>query len=87
MESEAKIITLYLSQEMYEQVEEFADLMEVSESEVIQEALKQYIAYGKRWQQIRKRGEETAKKFGVKNEDDVDRLIHEFRREKSKCRK
>ncbi|MDI6791777.1 MAG: hypothetical protein QME81_02755 [bacterium] len=30
---------------------------------------------------IRKWGEETAKKFNIKTEEDVDRIIHEFREE------
>jgi len=86
MEIETRTISVSLSKELYEQMEEFTDLMEISESDLLAEALRQYIASEKRWQNIRKRGEETAKAFGIKNEDDVDKIIHDFRREKSEYR-
>jgi len=85
MARKTKIINLSLPQETYVQVEELADRMEVSRSEVLREALKQYVASERRWQQIRKWGEETAKRMGIEDEDDVDRIIHEFRQEKSRC--
>ena len=59
--------------------------MHLGEVNKKRESLKQYIASERRWQSIRKRGEETAKAFGIRNEEDVDRLIHNFRREKSEC--
>lgn len=31
-----------------------------------------------RWQRIYKRGEETAKKFKITSEEDIDRLLHEI---------
>jgi tRNA-specific 2-thiouridylase len=37
----------------------------------------------RRWQQIRQWGEETRRKSGIRNEDDVDRIVHESRQEKS----
>lgn len=30
-----------------------------------------------RWQRIYKRGEETAKRFGITSEEDIDRILHE----------
>lgn len=54
-----------------------------SRSEVLRETLKQYVASERRWQRIREWGEKTAKRLGIKNEDDVERLIHEYRKEKS----
>jgi predicted transcriptional regulator len=85
MEIETKMVSVSLPKDVYEQMEEFAIMVKASESDIMSEALKQYMASEKRWQNIRKRGEETAKAFGIKNEDDVDKLIHDFRREKSKC--
>jgi CopG family transcriptional regulator/antitoxin EndoAI len=80
-----KIVNLSLPYETYKQVEELADRMEVSKSELLREALKQYVASERRWQQIRRWGEETAKRLSIKDEDDVDRIIHEFRQEKPRC--
>ena len=58
--------------------------MEISKSEILREALKRYVASEKRWQQIRKRGAETAKSMSIKDEDDVDRVIHELRQERAR---
>jgi predicted transcriptional regulator len=86
MEIETKIVSVSLPKDIYEQMEEFANMMKASESDIMSEARKQYMASEKRWQHIRRRGEETAKAFGIKNEDDVDKIIHDFRREKSEYR-
>jgi len=85
MARKTKIVNLSLPQETYKQVEELADQMEISKSELLREALKQYVASERRWQQIRRWGEETAKRLNIKDEDDVDRVIHELRQEKSRC--
>ena len=87
MARKTKIVNLSLPYETYKQVEELANRMEVSKSELLREALKQYVASERRWQQIRKWGEEAAKKSSIKDEDDVNRIIHEFREEKSRCEK
>lgn len=39
-----------------------------------------YIASEKRWQRIRKWGEEARKKLGI-DESNIDNLIHEFRKD------
>ena len=33
------------------------------------------------WQKLRKLGEEMRKKFNITSEDDIDRMIHEYREE------
>ena len=80
MSRRTRIVNLSLPLEIYEKVEKLADLKGVSKSEILREALKRYIASEIRWLQIRKWGEETAEKLGIKDED-VDRLIHELREE------
>jgi len=35
------------------------------------------VAEDQRWQRLFKKGEETARKFGITSEDDVDRILHE----------
>jgi len=84
MERKIIAVSFSLSQETYEQVVELAGRMKISESEVLREALKQYVASERRWQQIRRWGEETTKRLDIKDEDDVDLMIHEFRQEKSR---
>ena len=81
-----KIVNFSLPPEIYKQVEELAKQKETSKSQVLREALKQYVASEKRWQQIRKWGEETTKRLGIKDEDDVERIIDEYRQEKSRTK-
>jgi predicted transcriptional regulator len=85
MARKTKIAKLSLPQDIYVQLEELADQMGISKSEFLRKALKQYVASEMRWQRIRKWGEETAKRMNIKDEDDVDRIIHEFRRERARC--
>jgi CopG family transcriptional regulator/antitoxin EndoAI len=86
MKRTTKIVNFSLPPEIYKQVEELAKQKETSRSQILREALKRYVASERRWQQIRKWGEESAKRLGIKNEDDVDRIIHEFREEKSRSK-
>ncbi len=39
----------------------------------------QYLRSHEIWEQIFERGAKWAKELGIKNEEDVDRLIHEYR--------
>ena len=81
-----KIVNFSLPPEIYKEVEELAKQKETSRSQVLREALKQYVASERRWQQLRKWGEETTKRLGIKDEDDVERIIHEYREEKSRSK-
>ena len=81
MPRRTKIVNLSLPPEIYEEVKRLAELKGTSKSEILREALKRYIASEARWLRIRRWGEETALKLGIKDEDDVDRLIHEMREE------
>jgi len=81
-----KIVNFPLPSEIYKQVEELAKQKETSRSQVLREVLKQYVASEKRWQQIRKWGEETTKRLGSKDENDVERIIDEYREEKSRTK-
>lgn len=79
-----KIVNFSLPPEIYKEVEDLARQRETSRSQVLREALKQYVASERRWQQLRKWGQETTKRLGIKDEDDVERIIHEYREEKSR---
>jgi len=81
-----KIVNFSLPPEIYKEVEELARQRETSRSQVLREALKQYVASERRWQQLREWGQETTKRLGIKDEDDVERIIHEYREEKSKSK-
>ena len=84
MPRKTKIVNMSLQPEMYEEVDELARQRGASRSEILREALKQYIASEKRWQQIRRWGEESAQKLGIKDERDVERVREEYWKE---CRR
>ena len=84
MPRRSKIVNMSLPPELLLQVEEMARQRGVSKSHILREALKDYIASERRWERIRRWGEESARSLRIKDEEDVDRLIHEFRRE-SRC--
>ncbi|MBU4314528.1 MAG: ribbon-helix-helix protein, CopG family [Actinobacteria bacterium] len=81
-----KIVNFSLPPDIYEDVNELAKQTQTSRSQILREALKQYVVSERRWQQIRKWGEETARKLKIKNEDDVERIIHEHREEKARIK-
>ena len=85
MPRSTKIVNLSLPLRIYQEVEALARLLEVSKSKLLRDALRQYVASERRWQRLRQWGDETAERLDIKDEDDVDRLIHEFREESSGC--
>jgi metal-responsive CopG/Arc/MetJ family transcriptional regulator len=65
--------------ETLKHTQEIAQVEKKSRSEVVSEALEKYYVM-KQWEVLQKIGARQAKRLGVRSEDDVDRLIHEFRR-------
>jgi len=84
MARHTKIINLSLPSSVYDDVDELARQKGVSRSHLLREALKQYVASDKRWRQIYERGAESATQLGVRDEAEIDRLVHEYRAEQSK---
>jgi len=81
MSRQTKTISMSLPKELYVRVDQMARQRGVSRSQLLKEALKIYIDEEKRWQRIREWGEETAKRLGIKNEDDVERIREEYSQE------
>ena len=70
-------IVLSLPSNIIEELDEVVRREKTTRDQVLIEALDQYFKNGKIWDHIYKWGEESARELGIKNEDDVDRLIHE----------
>lgn len=81
MARQTKIVNLSLPLDVYRDVDEFARQKGVSRSELLREALKHYVASEKVWQRIYQWGEESARQLNIKDEADVDTLVHDFRQE------
>ncbi|MDO8736927.1 MAG: ribbon-helix-helix domain-containing protein [Thermoleophilia bacterium] len=76
MPRESKIITISLPPDLAEEIDRLATAENRSRSEVVREAFRDYVTYG-RWRRIRRWGDETAREFGIRTEADVDRILHE----------
>lgn len=74
-----KILNISLPFNLYCDVERSAQAEDKTKAELAREALREYIEDRRRWRQIRKWGKETARKFNIKNEDDIERIVDEIR--------
>lgn len=77
----SKVLTVSLPQEMFKKAEKIAREENRTRSELFREALRQYISTRERWQSVRARGARTAEELGIRSEEDIERLIQEFRSE------
>jgi len=77
-----KIISLSILPEMAEKIKELMKKEGRTRSELIREALRRYIEE-QEWKEIYRYGEIKTKEKGIR-EEDVDRIIHEYREEKRK---
>lgn len=70
-------ITLSLPSEVIEELDRKAKEENRTRNQLLIAAIDQYFERGRTWDQIFKWGEEAAKELGIKDEKDIDRLIHE----------
>ena len=75
-----KILSISISPELLREAERTAKLEGRTKSELLREALRRYLS-DQRWQRLRQYGAGQAQRLGL-NENDVDRLIYEYRAEK-----
>lgn len=75
MSRTTKILNVSLDPKLYKEIEETARVESRTKSELVREAIRQYVA-NKSWVQIRKWGNETALKLSIKDEEDIDRILH-----------
>lgn len=71
-----KILNISLSKELYAEIEEIALRENRTKSELVREAFRQYSA-SRNWSRIRQWGDETAKKLKIRDEQDIDKILHE----------
>ena len=76
-----KVMTLSLPPDMLKEVESLVKEEKRTKSELFREALRKYIN-DKRWLQSRRWGLRTAREFDVSTEEEVDKLVHEYRKGK-----
>jgi len=76
-----KILNISMPSELYNEMEKLADEQAKAKGEFLRELIRQYIESDRRWKQIRKWGDETAKRLGIKDDTAVEDIIEEYRRE------
>lgn len=83
MKENQEIITLSLPTKIIRELDAVALKEKTTRDKILSEALEYYFRSNQTWEQIYKWGEESAEELGIKNEEDVERLIHEFRKEQA----
>ena len=80
-----KILSLSLPPDLLRAAERIAKREGRTKSELFREALRHYIS-DERWRRLREYGAEQSQRLGVR-QSDVERLIHEYRREQQPARR
>lgn len=85
---QTQTLNIALPKELVKKVDEVAKREYRNRSELIREALRVYLKDMNEWQEIFSYGKKVAKKMGIKSEEDVDKIVHEFRhgRQQNKSR-
>jgi metal-responsive CopG/Arc/MetJ family transcriptional regulator len=78
-----KILNISLPPRLYREVEELAKEQAKAKGEFVREVLRQYVEVDRRWKQIRKWGEESAKRLKIKGERGVENVIEQYRKDQS----
>jgi metal-responsive CopG/Arc/MetJ family transcriptional regulator len=76
-----KIINMSLNEELYREIDNLAKERQTSRSQIFKESLISYLDEINRWKEIRKWGEMTAKKYAIKDDDDIEKIREEYERD------
>lgn len=76
---QTQTFNISLPKELVKKVDEVAKREYRNRSELIRESVRRYLKDVDEWEQIFKSGEKTAKRLGIKSEQDVDKIVYEFR--------
>lgn len=76
---QTQTLNIALPKDLVKKVDEVAKKEYRNRSELIREALRIYLTRLERWGRILKTGKEYGEKMGIKSEEDVVRIIKEYR--------
>ena len=76
---QTQTLNIALPKDLVKKVDAFADKEYRNRSEFIREALRVYMARSERWDEILKTGKKYGRKLGIKSEEDVNRIVKEYR--------
>ncbi|HVZ11434.1 MAG TPA: ribbon-helix-helix domain-containing protein [Patescibacteria group bacterium] len=81
---QTQTLNISLPKELVKKIDNVAATEYKNRSELIREATRIYVDRVERWNDIFAAGEAMGKKMGIKSEEDINRLIKEYRSEKRK---
>ena len=76
MARSTKILNISLSEELYKNIESLATQESRTKSDLVREAFRQYVS-NKKWARIRQWGDETARRMRIRDENDIEKILHE----------
>jgi len=76
---QTQTLNIALPTELVKKVDERAKKDYKNRSELIREALRVYLQDMAEWEEIFEYGKKMGKKMGIKSEEDVNRIVYEFR--------
>lgn len=79
MYMQTQTLNIALPRELVKKVDEVAKREYRNRSELIREALRVYLKDMAEWQDLFEYSRKVGKKMGIKSEEDVDRIVYEFR--------
>lgn len=72
-------LNIALPRKLVQKVDTFAAKEYRNRSELIREALRVYLQEKEEWEELFRYGKQRAAKLGIKTEQDIDRIVSEFR--------
>ena len=75
-----ELLTISLPPRFLKDVEQVAKKEGRTKSELAREALRRYVSEQREWETLLRYGRQQAKKLGVRSEEDVARMVKEYRR-------
>lgn len=76
---QTQTLNIALPKDLVKKVDEVAKKEYRNRSELIREALRVYLIDKQEWQEIFAAGEEAMKRMGIKSEEDVNKIVYEYR--------
>lgn len=79
MYMQTRTLNIALPKDLVKKVDLVARKEYRNRSELIREALRVYLEDKNEWEEIFRLGEKAMKKMGIKSEEDIDKIVYEYR--------
>lgn len=77
--TQRKILNISLPQRLYFDIEKWAKKGAMTKAEFVRDAVRNSLQSEKDWEAIFRAGKKAAKRMGIKNDDDIERIVDEVR--------